>query len=428
MATTAIWAIKGRLSGVINYTQNPDKTEIPAFNNDELQGLNDVMNYAMQDYKTEKRYYVSGINCFSDTAREQMMITKKRFGKTDGNMAYHGYQSFAQGELTAEIAHQIGIELAQNLWGDRYEVVVATHLDKACIHNHFVINSVSFVDGRKYNDCKATYRILRDESDRLCREYQLSVIDTPKEKGKHYSEWKAEQEGILTWRKLIRDDIDKSLSSAFTFHQFLSELNHIGYEVKTNVKYIAVRPEGKERYVRLRSLGNNYTEEAIRERILKGDKNKTLYKANIFHAFTRSSIRGLYYHYLYVLGILPTKRKVSLEEAPFFMREKQLFEYEMTREYQILVKNNINTYDELSLYKSQCNERINDLNHKKKFLQDEMQKTLINEKIKNLRKEMKDCERIAARSVEMFAEQKEYAKKKENNREERKQDDNERYS
>lgn len=115
------------------------------------------MNYATQDYKTEEQRYVSGVNCIPEIARDKMLLVKRQFGKEGGIVAFHAYQSFAPGEATPEQAHEIGLELARRLWGERFQVIVATHLDKKHIHNHFVLNSVSFVDGKKYNDCKASY-------------------------------------------------------------------------------------------------------------------------------------------------------------------------------------------------------------------------------------------------------------------------------
>ena len=204
MATTAIWKVKGNLGRVVGYAANPDKTENPAFTAQDLQGLRDVMDYATQDYKTERQHYVSGINCAPEIARDEMQMVKQQYGKEGGIIAFHGYQSFAPGEVTPEQAHEIGVELARRLWGDRFQIVVATHLDREHIHNHFVLNSVSFVDGKKYNDCKATYALMRQTSDRLCREHGLSVIENP-EQGRTMSRdtWEAEQKGKPTWYSQI---------------------------------------------------------------------------------------------------------------------------------------------------------------------------------------------------------------------------------
>ena len=147
MATTAIWKVKGSLGRVVDYATNEEKTT--TFTQEDLQGLRDVMDYMTQDYKTEEQRYVSGVNCVPAIARDEMQMVKRQFGKEGGIVAFHGYQSFAPGEVTPEQAHAIGIELARRLWGDRFQVVVATHLDKEHIHNHFVLNSVSFVDVKR---------------------------------------------------------------------------------------------------------------------------------------------------------------------------------------------------------------------------------------------------------------------------------------
>ena len=213
MATTSIWRVNGWLGKVLIYIENPDKTENPAsfekpdMDTKEAQGLSDVIEYAIQQKKTGKavvddedvpvmQRFVSGVNCSPTTARDEMMAVKKRFGKEEGTVAYHGYQSFAPGEATPEMAHEIGLKLAKALWGEKYQVLVATHLDKSNhLHNHFVVNTVSFIDGIKYHRTEKDYYDMQRESDRLCREYGLSVIEHPQRgKSKHYGEWRAEQE------------------------------------------------------------------------------------------------------------------------------------------------------------------------------------------------------------------------------------------
>lgn len=177
MATTSIWRVKGWLGKLVVYVENPDKTTNPKFYTDEDmaeqdgQELSDVIRYAVNSRKTQKadnedctvvHRFVSGINCSPSTARDEMLAVKKRFGKENGTVAYHGYQSFAPGEATPEMAHEIGMKLAARLWGDRYQVIVATHLDKENhLHNHFVLNTVSFVDGIKYHRTKRIITICR---------------------------------------------------------------------------------------------------------------------------------------------------------------------------------------------------------------------------------------------------------------------------
>ena len=172
MATTKIWKIKVRLDHVIDYITNLDKTKNSSYGND----VSVFHNNELLDIKSEKECYISAINCNVDTAYNEMMITKRTYSKNDGILGFHAYQSFVENEVTPEIAHQIGIQLADEMWGDRFEVIVSTHQNTKHIHNHFVINSVSFKDGKKYYDNHTNYAKLRKLSDNLCAEYNLSVI------------------------------------------------------------------------------------------------------------------------------------------------------------------------------------------------------------------------------------------------------------
>lgn len=332
MATTSIWRVKDWLGKVVIYAENPEKTANPKFYADrELteqdgQQLSDVIRYAVNSEKTQEtdsedgtplHRFVSGINCSPSTARDEMLAVKKRFGKKDGTVAYHGYQSFAPGEATPELAHEIGVKLAERLWGDRYQVIVATHLDKENhLHNHFVLNTVSFVDGIKYHRTKKDYHDMQAVSDALCREYGLSVIEQPQQgRGKQYGEWRAEQEQRPTWRGLIRSDIDEAIRQAMTERQFFDALQKKGYAVKVG-KDISVRPPGKERFVRLmRNFGEDYSLDNIRRRILSQsrlERKKPEQKPEILRVRLIGSLktarkltgfRALYVHYCYLLGI-----------------------------------------------------------------------------------------------------------------------------
>ena len=244
MAVTSLWRIKGRVGKVVDYAVNPMKTENPAFGED----ISAVIDYAMQQEKTEKavisaeeeevlRQFVSGINCCPGTAVSEMIAVKRRFGKEDGTTAYHGYQSFAPGEATPEMAHEIAVKLAERLWGDRYQVVVATHLDKANhLHSHFVLNTVSFVDGKKFHRTAQDYRDMQIASDELCKEYGLSVVKQSEGKSKSYAEWQAEKEGRSTLRGSIRADIDQAIRASITQRDFLRVMTEMGYEFKARPK------------------------------------------------------------------------------------------------------------------------------------------------------------------------------------------------
>ena len=166
MAVTSIWKVEGRLARVLGYAGNPDKAE-GSPDEWELQGVGAAILYAADPGKTERQLYVTGVNCLPATALEEMNATKRQYGKTGGIVAFLGYQAFAPGETDPATAHEVGVALAQELWGGRFEVVVATHLDKAHLHNHFVVNSVSFADGRRFHRDAACYRAMREAYDEL---------------------------------------------------------------------------------------------------------------------------------------------------------------------------------------------------------------------------------------------------------------------
>ena len=164
MAVIKIWDIKDSLRRLLVYITNPKKTK----------------NENYTDDPSAMPYFISGINCDSDMAYEEMMITKQQYQKSGGILAFHAVQSFQPGEITPELAHQLGVEYAKEMWGDRFEVIVATHTDHEHIHNHFAINSVSFKDGKRYYDNKANYRAMQKLNDTLCEKYCLSVIKQKK--------------------------------------------------------------------------------------------------------------------------------------------------------------------------------------------------------------------------------------------------------
>lgn len=274
MAVTSLWRVKGYIGKVVMYAMNPEKTtesvsfqtgaeKVSAENT-----LGGIVSYVERDEATNLKSLVYGIKCHKDTAVQDMMAVKRKFEKTDGVIAYHGYQSFAEGEVTPDKAHEIGKALAKELWGDRYQVLITTHLDKdSHIHNHFVINTVSYVDGKKYHRTKQDYYNMREVSDRLCKEYGLSVIEKPKTKGKSYAEWKAEFEGRPTVRGTIREAIDIAVSGSGSRLEFLDAMDQMGFIIDQSGKYPRIKHIGGERFVRFNSLGPGYSPEEIFERI-----------------------------------------------------------------------------------------------------------------------------------------------------------------
>lgn len=353
MAIVKIIAIRDRLDKRVNYAINGEKTTLDA-----------GIAYAANPEKTEQHFFASAINCEScETAFAEMQETKRRFGKSGGVVGYHFIQSFAPGEVTPEQAHRIGMAFAEKLFGSRYEVVVGTHLDKAHLHNHIVINSVSFVDGKKYHSSPGSYFFdVRGASDALCRENGLSVI-APQGKGRHYAEWKAENTGKPTIRSIIRADIDRVIGDAYTFDTFLMLLRRLGYVVQNqpNRKYMTVLPPGGKRAIRLDSLGEGYTETDIRRRLaaqregvvppvsvperrrkhyrIKG-KRPTAPKRKI------SGFQALYLRYLYLLR--GTHRKKRFRRVPFSVRQEVIRLERYDRQFRYLWSKRITAPEELT--------------------------------------------------------------------------------
>ena len=264
MAVTKIWPVRDRFDKVLDYAANAKKTDADI---EKYHALDGVIDYAADGDKTEKCFYVSGVNCLPENAKEAFAATQKRYGKTTGKVAYHMYQSFTEGEVDADTAHRIGVKLAEEVFGDRFEALVATHLNTDHFHNHIVINAVSWKDGLKYNDCNATYAKIREVSDRLCREYGLSVIEHPQGKGMTYGEWKSEQEGVPTLRSSIRAAIDLAIKCSVTMPQFVNAMVDMGFIIDESGKHAKIRHAGTERFVRFKSLGEGYSIEEIIKRV-----------------------------------------------------------------------------------------------------------------------------------------------------------------
>ena len=334
--------------------------------------LDKRIDYALNEAKTMRQengqILQTAINCQLDTAYQDMRMTKRRWDKEKRPIqGYHIIHSFAPGEVTPEQAHRLSVEFADRLLQNRFEAVVVTHIDHGHIHAHIVFNSVSCLDGKMYrDDFKAYYGDIRGISNEISRENDLSVIE-PKGKGKHYAEWDAERKGKVTVRGLIRQDIDAALHDAFTLQSFFEALQKRGYEIRrgANVKHTAVRPPGSDRFFRLDSLGEGYTESDIRDRLNKSRTEpeapapvitapvylpKGRYKVIRRSPETRkrqklSGLRRLYLHYLYLLSPPRPRRR----PVPFPVRAeiRRLDQYK--RQFALLHKYQINNESQLSL-------------------------------------------------------------------------------
>ena len=243
MAVTKIKAIRGTLSKAIAYILNPEKTD--------------------------EKLLVSSYGCASETAAREFEWTRKIAEQKGMNpvriIARHVIQSFEIGEVTPELAHEIGKQFADEILGGKYEYVLTTHIDKDHVHNHLIFNAVDFVNYHAYKSYKRIYYDMREVSDRLCKENGLSVIPPSQNKGMGYREYTEAKRGT-SWKQKLKQTIDRLVITAKDYDDFLRLMQEAGYEIKTG-KYISFRAEGQERFTRSKTIGENYTEERIKERI-----------------------------------------------------------------------------------------------------------------------------------------------------------------
>lgn len=281
MATTGFWPVKSRLKEVIDYADNPDKTTERRYLDDDLAA---TLEYAENDSKTDRKMYVTGINCLTEKAYEQMTATKQRYGKLGGNVAYHGFQSFRTGEVTPEEAHQIGLETARAMWGSEYEIVVTTHLNTDNIHNHMVVNSVSFRTGRKFENHISDHHKFREISDDICRERGKSVLEHANFYGGEKGAYWVHKSGKQTHLDVLKADIEECLQYSGTAQDFISRLKSLGYKFeRTTDKYqhLTVIAPGWKRPIRIDSLG--YTADVINARLDEHQGNWNFYMIQYEH-------------------------------------------------------------------------------------------------------------------------------------------------
>lgn len=397
MAYDKIIPVRARLDHCADYVLNPEKTSLPDG------GLR----------------LATAINCQLDTAYRDMMDTKRRWGKSSGVQGYHIIHSYTPGEVTPMEAHEMGVELAQRLLGDKYEAIVSTHLDHDHLHCHILFNSVGFMDGAKFrNTFQDYYRDIRGISNEVSRAHGVSVIE-PEAKGEHYAEWSAGQSGKATVRGLIRQDMDAAIAHSFTYQSFFEQLEKLGYAVKRgpNVKYTAVRPPGGARFIRLASLGDGYTEDAIKERLAgvrcgespiaasppKPPPRRYAVKNGPLPRRPRQKLKGfraLYVHYLYLLGIRrPSPKHPPL---PFSVRREVTRLNRYVAQFRFLQENRIDTAAQLTMLGDALQAEIDALTDQRKDLyrlkrqgQDvdgEIQS--INEILRPLRQRLRICGQI----------------------------------
>ena len=424
MATTKIWKVQKRLDHVINYATNEEKTKnnYSEYGMDEFDSIRQVMTYATNPDKTEKQFYTTGINCEVKDAVKQMQFVKTIYGKENGILAFHAYQSFNEGEVTPERAHEIGVKLANEMWGDRFQVVVSTHLNTRHLHNHFVINSVSFKDGKKYYSNLENTALLRKTSDEICEEYGLSVL---KEKtcksGINFENFYKKSMRDSDYYKFAKEDIDYAIKHSYTLKQFQQMLVSMGYSYYYRADKLSVRREPYKRNIRVeRAFGEEYSLENIKRRILENDyvrqeriipyivirNRRFTTRDRIRKKYKPKGIVALYYYYRYLIKLY-TRNNTQYKLTPKMRAEvKKMGEY--SERIRFLCKYKIETMSDIDNVKEKKQEEMqkilnmrNRLYYKRQKLDNESKKDNVTKEIievtsvlEKIRKEIKLCNEI----------------------------------
>ena len=434
MAVTKLWSVTTRLGQVIDYATNPEKTSAKIqreYTPEQYQALADVLAYAKDEEKTEQEFYVEGINCNVAIARDQFVTVKEQYGKTDGIQAYHGYLSFKETDISPEMAQKIGMEFANEVWGKRFQVVVTTHLNTKHLHCHFVINSISFVDGKHlWGEEKAWFKF-RKVADRICEKYGLYYDPNPnRSKQSEYLKMK-EKAGMPTRYSVVKEAIDYAIDHSRTKKEFEYALKEMGYfyNLSPSRKYWTVTPKGYNKPIRLKNLGEDYTNARIEER-LKANRDlidiqpfqRQTYRPRQYRLPTRKDkikkvggIYGLYLHYCYRLGYLPKYKKQNNARLHYLLKEDLMKLDQITDEVRLLGKHHIVTAEQLFSYKASVEEKIETLTADRTHLRKKIRTKIddvelskakeeissITEELRTLRKEVRLCDGIAERSKVM---------------------------
>jgi hypothetical protein len=339
MAITKILSKRMRLDKLIRYVQNPDKTDDAVF--------------------TYCQY------CDPRDAAKQMQATKERYDKTDGIQAFHIIQSFSPGEITPELAHELGIRFIKEHLSD-YEVVLGTHVDKEHIHNHITMNSVSFKTGKKYHStAQSYYQQIRKISDRLCREYGLSVVMETSGKGITYAEWKLHEAGLMTLRELFDQDVEECLSLAMNLGSFYALMEDHGYTVRHHGSYPSFIPDGYAHPYRIKRNGKSWTESDIESFIDQAMSDPSfeviipkVQKAYVPYGKQRG-FRALYVSWMYVLGIIGQGKRTQYPRVNY----KELKRFEQYKaQVAFLNRNKIDTREQLQAKIAELNGTVETLN------------------------------------------------------------------
>lgn len=431
MAVTKLWSVQFNLGRVIDYATNEEKTDKSKsqYAAADYEALRDVLAYAKDEEKTERQLFCQGINCNVTTARSQFVIVKEHFGKTDGIQAYHGYLSFKEQNITPELAQKVGMEFAEQVWGKRFQVVVTTHLNTKHLHCHFVINSVSFVDGKRLHGEEKAWFKFHKIADEICRKYGLNVIEHPERNPSADYLTMQDKAGMPTRYNVLRAALDEAIAHSTNKLQLEYALSEMGYTFDFNDrhKYWTIIPKGSRKPIRLYRLGEEYGRDKILERVASNRGRldmrpfqKAAPKPRQYVLITREQrirkvggLYGQYLHYCYKLGYLPKYKKKNPTKIHYLLRDDLMKIDELTAQTMLLGKYHIGTDEQLFSHMASVEDEIKALTADRTHLRNEIRTvgitderlsaakneiSEISEKLKLLRKEAKLCKGIAERS------------------------------
>lgn len=404
MATTSLWPIKMTINKTINYVENKDKTKTP------LSDLSNTIEYASNKDKTEKQYYVTGINCDENNIYQEMMMVKEAYNKINKIQGFHGFQSFKEGKVTPKEAHKIGVEFANEMWGDNFQVVVTTHLNTNHLHNHFVVNSVSFKDGHKYNYSNSEMARLRRTNDTICEEHGLSFLEEKKTKKIDFNYYKNKD----NYSVRTQADIDTAIKNSFSYQDFILYMKKNNYEVIERYGKLSVRNLNRKRNIIIeRQFGEEYSIENINRKIIEEVPDKLsnddlieFNKAkNNYHKYKHSLIALFIYYCLRINIYQKSPRNYPIsEEMKKDINKLELYNFEV----RFMVENKIDSYEELHCYKEVCKAALDDLIYVRKRTYEEKSKSkdnlikeecdmkinFYNESIKDFQTKVKTCNTV----------------------------------
>lgn len=421
MAVTKIWAIHDSVSRVVDYCSNPEKTR--------LTDLEQVLIYAANKAKTldegEQSYAVTGINCRAETAAQEMSTAQRCFGKAGGNVAYHAYQSFKTGEVTAEECHRIGVETARRLWGNDRQVLVATHFNTGTYHNHFVVNPVNMWTGKKLEAKYEVYYKLRDMSDRICKEHGLSVVKNPQRHKTARSVYFAEKNGEPTRYNLMRRALDEALTMSSSWTELSAVLRKNGYVFVCDPyrRYATIRSLNAKKCMRTFRLGAEYDKEALQDRLLENQRDIRVTRRyfEFMRPYTREYARknppteeyyrqrDFYLHLPRVTGYLSFFRCVAivLGVAPLYEKEyrqplsaecreacRRLDRY--TSEMTLVEQEHLETPQDLQRYIARVNAEIDEVTATRSKIRNKQRNCTDPERMAELKKQCAACTTVLA--------------------------------